>query len=120
LFINNYRKVGYIVGFSAIFLLFTSNLINNQNYLAANPLVNKLSLNQLDRYMVIPVKDTKEDLGIPFTSNPSPGQLDRGCDNNADSNLGIPLCNPLENTDKEVEKKLLEQQQQEEKEEKKW
>ncbi|HVD07041.1 MAG TPA: hypothetical protein VNB67_01245, partial [Nitrososphaeraceae archaeon] len=84
--INNYRKIGYIVGFSTIFLLFSSNLINNQNYLSANPLVNKVSLNQLDRYMVISVKDTKEDLGIPFTSNPYPEQLDRGCDNNADSN----------------------------------
>jgi Calcineurin-like phosphoesterase len=100
LLINNYRKVGYIVGFSAIFLLFTSNLINNQNYLSANPLVNKLSLNQLDRYMVIPVKDTKKDLGAPFTSNPNPEQLGRGCDNNANSNLGIPfICNPSENTE---------------------
>ena len=49
--------------------------------------------------MVISVKDTKEDLGIPFTSNPYPEQLDRGCDNNADSNLGTPfICNPSENT----------------------
>jgi len=135
--INNYRKIGYIVGFSTIFLIFSSNLINNQNYLSANPLVNKVSLNQVDRNMVIPVKDTKEDLGIPFTSNPNPEQLKNGlCDNKVIDSLGIPLCNPLEKTedkstknndnddgnndaDKEEEKKLLEQQQEEEKEENK-
>ena len=87
--------------------------------------------------MVIPVKDTKKDLGIPFTSNPNPEKLKNGlCDNKVIDSLGIPLCNPLENTedksiknndnddgnndaDKEEEQQLLEQQQEEEKEDNK-
>ena len=50
--------------------------------------------------MVIPVKDTKPDSGIPyFTSNPSLEGLNKLWDNNADGNLGTPFIpNPSENT----------------------
>jgi hypothetical protein len=120
--------MGYIIGFVAILLVFSSNLIINQNHLLANSLLNKGSFEQLDRYEKIPIKDKERDVGISsITSNPNLEELKNNlCKSNVFDNLGIPLCNPLENkeetstnnnndgnddTSKKEEKKLLEQQQ---------
>jgi hypothetical protein len=120
--------MGCIIGFVAILLVFSSNLIINQNHLLANSLLNKGSFEQLDRYEKIPIKDKERDVGISsITSNPNLEELKNNlCKSNVFDNLGIPLCNPLENkeetstnnnndgnddTSKKEEKKLLEQQQ---------
>jgi len=120
--------MGYIIGFVAILLVFSSNLIINQNQLLANSLLNKGSFEQLDRYEKIPIKDKERDVGISsITSNPNLEELKNNlCKSNVFDNLGIPLCKPLENkeetstnnnndgnddTSKKEEKKLLEQQQ---------
>jgi hypothetical protein len=120
--------MGYIIGFVAILLVFSSNLIINQNHLLANSLLNKGSFEQLHRYEKIPIKDKERDVGISsITSNPNLEELKNNlCKSNVFDNLGIPLCNPLENkeetstnnnndgnddTSKKEEKKLLEQQQ---------
>ena len=65
--------MGYIVGFSIIFLIISSNLlINNANHILANPVLNKVSFDKLDTYSIIPIKDKEGDFGIPqFTSNGS-------------------------------------------------
>ena len=124
--------MGYIIGFVAILLVFSSNLIINQNHLLANSLLNKGSFEQLDRYEKIPIKDKERDVGISsITSNPNLEELKNNlCKSNVFNNLGIPLCNPLDNkeetatndnndandanddTSKKEEKKLLEQQEQ--------
>ena len=125
--INKFRNIGYIIGFVTIVLVFSSNLIINQNHLLANSLLNKGSFEQSDRYEIIPIKDKERDVGISsLTSNPNLEELKNNlCKSNVFDNLGIPLCNPLDNkeerstndnndgndhTSKE-EKKLLEQQQ---------
>ncbi|MDW0289766.1 MAG: hypothetical protein QN650_09155, partial [Nitrososphaeraceae archaeon] len=130
--INKFRNIGYIIGFVTIFLVFSSNLLINQNHLLANSLLNKGSFEQLDRYRIIPVKDKEGDVEISsLTSNPNLQELKNNlCKNNVVDNLGIPLCNPLDNkekkstndnndgnddTNKKEEKKLLKQQQQEDK-----
>ena len=126
--INKFRNIGYIIGFVTIFLVFSSNLIINQNHLLANSLLNKGSFEQLDGYEIIPIKDKERDVGISsLTSNPNLEELKKNlCKSNVFDNLGIPLCNPLDNkeerstndnndgndhTSKKEEKKLLEQQQ---------
>ncbi|MDW0189377.1 MAG: hypothetical protein QOA70_06970, partial [Nitrososphaeraceae archaeon] len=126
--INKFRNIGYIIGFVTIFLVFSSNLLINQNHLLANSLLNKGSFEQLDRYRIIPIKDKEGDVEISsLTSNPNLQELKNNlCKNNVVDNLGIPLCNPLDNkeersnndnndgndhTSKKEEKKLLEQQQ---------
>ena len=123
--INKFRNIGYIIGFVTIFLVFSSNLIINQNHLLANSLLNKGSFEQLDRYGIIPIKDKERGVGISsLTSNPNLQELKNNlCKNNVVDNLGIPLCNPLDNkeetstndnndgnddTSKKEEKKLLE------------
>ncbi|MDW0165639.1 MAG: metallophosphoesterase [Nitrososphaeraceae archaeon] len=130
--INKFRNIGYIIGFVTIFLVFSSNLLINQNHLLANSLLNKGSFEQLDRYRIIPIKDKEGDVEISsLTSNPNLQELKNNlCKNNVVDNLGIPLCNPLDNkekkstndnndgnddTNKKEEKKLLKQQQQEDK-----
>ncbi|MGI8719633.1 MAG: hypothetical protein ACR2KF_03845, partial [Nitrososphaeraceae archaeon] len=129
--INKFRNIGYIIGFVTVFLVFSSNLIINQNHLLANSLLNKGSYEQLDKYEIIPIKDKERDVGISsLTSNPNLEELkNKLCENNVIDNLGIPLCNPLDNKDgtstndnndgndgtsKKEEKKLLEQQQEQE------
>ena len=125
--INKFRNIGYIIGFVTIVLVFSSNLIINQNHLLANSLLNKGSFEQSDRYEIIPIKDKERDVGISsLTSNPNLEELKNNlCKSNVFDNLGIPLCNPLDNkeerstndnnvndhTSKKEEKKLLEQQQ---------
>ena len=126
LLINKFRNTGYIIGFVAILLVFSSNLIINQNHLLANSQPNKGSFEQLDRYEKIPIKDKERDVGISsITSYPDLEELKNNlCKSKVFDNLGIPLCNPLENkekpstnndgnddTNKKEEKKLLEQQQ---------
>ncbi|MDW3615045.1 MAG: hypothetical protein QN773_11300, partial [Nitrososphaeraceae archaeon] len=130
--INKFRNIGYIIGFVTIFLVFSSNLLINQNHLLANSLLNKGSFEQLDRYRIIPIKDKEGDVEISsLTSNPNLQELKNNlCKNNVVDNLGIPLCNPLDNkekkstndnndgnddTNKKEEKKLLKQQQEEDK-----
>ena len=130
--INKFRNIGYIIGFVTIFLVFSSNLIINQNHLLANSLLNKASFEQLDRYGIIPIEDKERGVGISsLTSNPNLQELKNNlCKNNVVDNLGIPLCNPLDNkeetstndnndgnddTNKKEEKKLLKQQQEEDK-----
>ncbi|HEY9493144.1 MAG TPA: hypothetical protein VIP56_14235, partial [Nitrososphaeraceae archaeon] len=94
----------------------------------ANSLLNKGSFAQLDKYEIIPIKHKERDVGISsLTSNPNLEELKNNlCKSNVFGNLGIPLCNPLDNkeerstndnndgnddTSKKEEKKLLEQQQ---------
>ncbi|MGB8574685.1 MAG: hypothetical protein WCD19_09565, partial [Nitrososphaeraceae archaeon] len=130
--INKFRNIGYIIGFVTIFLVFSSNLIINQNHLLANSLLNKGSFEQLDRYGIIPIEDKERGVGISsLTSNPNLQDLKNNlCKNNVVDNLGIPLCNPLDkkeetstndnndgndDTNKKEEKKLLKQQQEEDK-----
>ncbi|MDW0195186.1 MAG: hypothetical protein QOC39_01455, partial [Nitrososphaeraceae archaeon] len=130
--INKFRNIGYIIGFVTIFLVFSSNLLINQNHLLANSLLNKGSFEQLDRYRIIPIKDKEGDVEISsLTSNPNLQELKNNlCKNNVVDNLGIPLCNALDkkeetstndnndgndDTNKKEEKKLLKQQQQEDK-----
>ena len=126
--INKFRNLGYVICFVTVFLVFTSNLIINQNHLLANSLLNKGSFAQLDKYEIIPIKHKERDVGISsLTSNPNLEELKNNlCKSNVFDNLGIPLCNPLDNkeerstndnndgndhTSKKEEKKLLEQQQ---------
>ncbi|MDW0269046.1 MAG: hypothetical protein QN860_06385, partial [Nitrososphaeraceae archaeon] len=130
--INKFRNIGYIIGFVTIFLVFSSNLLINQNHLLANSLLNKGSFEQLDRYRIIPIKDKEGDVEISsLTSNPNLQELKNNlCKNNVVDNLGIPLCNALDkkeetstndnndgndDTNKKEEKKLLKQQQEEDK-----
>jgi hypothetical protein len=121
-----------MVGLLSIFLVFSSNLMINQNNLSAYPFLNKISFGELVRYGIIPIQERESNFGIQYlTSNPNLEGLKNGlCDNKVIDNLGIPLCNPLENTEdkstknndnddgnndaNKEEKKLLEQQQQEE------
>jgi hypothetical protein len=65
--------MGYIVGFSIIFLIISSNLFtNNVNHILATPLLKKVSFDEFDRHAIIPIKDKEGDFGIPqFTSNGS-------------------------------------------------
>ena len=94
----------------------------------ANSLLNTGSFEQFDRYEKILIKDKERDVGISsITSNPNLGELKNNlCKSNVSDNLGIALCNPLENKEetstnnsndgnddisKKEEKKLLEQQQ---------
>ena len=72
-------------------------MIYNGNYILAYRLLNKLSSDELDRYPIIPIKDTKRDFGNPyFTSNPALQEFkNRLCENKPDDIL----CNPLENSD---------------------
>ncbi|MDW0199452.1 MAG: hypothetical protein QOA15_00775, partial [Nitrososphaeraceae archaeon] len=94
-----FRNIGYIIGFVTIFLVFSSNLVINQNHLLANSLLNKDSFEQLDRYGIIPIKDKERGVGISsLTSNPNlQGLKNNLCKNNVVDDLGIPLCNPLDN-----------------------
>ncbi|MDW0172340.1 MAG: hypothetical protein QOK57_11040, partial [Nitrososphaeraceae archaeon] len=130
--INKFRNIGYIIGFVTIFLVFSSNLIINQNHLLANSLLNKDSFEQLDRYGIIPIEDKERGVGISsLISTPNHQELKNNvCKNNVVDDLGIPLCNTLDNkeetsandkndgnddTNKKEEKKLLKQQQEEDK-----
>jgi Calcineurin-like phosphoesterase len=107
LLIPRFRKIGYIVGFSAIFLIFSSSLMsNNGNFLLAYPHVNKVSFDELNRYAIIPVKDKASDFRIPsFTSNPNLDVFqdilgDNNAGNNPGNNVGNntgSMRNPWEN-----------------------
>jgi hypothetical protein len=88
--------MGFIIGFSIIILIVSSNLmISNGNYLSAYHLLNKVSSDVLDRHPVIPIKETKGDFGNRyFPSNPLQ-ELNRLCQNKPDDLI----CNRLENND---------------------
>lgn len=84
----------FIIGFSTIILIVTSNLMSyNGNYLSAYSLVNKLSSDIVDRDPVTHIKETKGDFGNRyFASNPLQ-ELNRLCQNKPDDII----CNHLEN-----------------------
>ena len=80
----------YIVGFSVIFLIISSNLlVNNQNFILAQPHPNKVSFGELDRFAIIPIKYTERGIGIPYlSSNPNLDELKNElCNNKADVNV---------------------------------
>ena len=103
LFNLRFRKLGYIIGFSAIFLIFTSNLmINHQNFSTAYPVVNKVSFDEMGKFSIVPIKDNPRGFGHSFvTSNPNNEEWkNRLCENTnqAGINIGIPfICDPADN-----------------------
>ena len=100
---NKFRNLGYIIGFSTILLILSSNLVvNNQKFLMAYPPLDKISFDDLNKY-IIPVQGFGNGLGIPFfDSNRNLDDLktrlcDGKQDNGANDNPGIPfLCKPSE------------------------
>ncbi|HXW11679.1 MAG TPA: hypothetical protein VD694_02880, partial [Nitrososphaeraceae archaeon] len=98
-----FRTLGYIIGFSAIFLILTSNLmINHQNFSTAYPIVNKVSFDELGKFAIMPMKDTPRDFGpSSITTNPNNEEWkNRLCENTnqAGINIGIPfMCDPSNN-----------------------
>ncbi len=103
LFNLRFRNLGYIIGFSAILLIFTSNLmINHQNFSTAYPIVNKVSFNYLGKLSIVPIKDNPRGFGPSFiTTNPNNEEWkNRLCENTnqAGINIGIPfICDPADN-----------------------
>jgi hypothetical protein len=97
--------LGFIIGFSAISLIFTSNLmINSQNFTIAYPVVNKVSFVELNKFSTIPVKDTPGNSGRSFIStNPNNEEWkNRVCENTnqAGIKIRIPLmCDSSDNTE---------------------
>jgi hypothetical protein len=94
----------FIIGFLAIFLIFTSNLvINHQNFSTAYPVVNKVSIDELNKFSTIPVKGILGDFETSFiTTNPNNEEWkNRLCENTnqAGINIGIPfVCDSSDNT----------------------
>ncbi|MGB7936677.1 MAG: metallophosphoesterase [Nitrososphaeraceae archaeon] len=99
-----FRNLGYIIGFSTIFLIFSSNVMTgHQNFSIAYPYVNKV-FDELNRYGIIPVQDTEHDFETPASSsNPNLDEWKKKlCENGKqeDNNIGIQsICNPSEKTD---------------------
>ncbi|MDP9489270.1 MAG: metallophosphoesterase [Thermoproteota archaeon] len=99
-----FRKLGFIIGFSAIFLIITSNLMtNHQNFSTAYPTVNKVSFDELSKFSTIPVKGILGDFETSFiTTNPNNEEWkNRLCENTnqAGINMGIPLiCDSSDST----------------------
>jgi len=99
--------LGYIIGFSAIFLIFTSNLMtNHQIFSTAYPVINTLSFSDLEKFSIMPIKDTTRDFGPSFiTTNPNNEEWkNRLCENTNEAgiNIGIPfICDPANNTQNE-------------------
>lgn len=99
-----FRKLGFIIGFSAIFLIITANLmINHQNFSTAYPAVNKVSFDELSKFSTIPVKGILGDFETSFiTTNPNNEEWkNRLCENTnqAGINIGIPLiCDSSDST----------------------
>jgi hypothetical protein len=97
--------LGYVIGFSAIFLIFTSNfIINHQNFSTAYPVVNKVSLDELGKFSIVPIKDNARGFGPSFTStNPNNQEWkNRLCENTNQEgiNIEIPfICDPADNID---------------------
>jgi hypothetical protein len=96
--------LGYIIGFSTIFLILSSNIIiSHQNFSIAYPYVNEV-FDELNRYAIIAVQDTERNFETSASiSNPSFDDWKKKlCENGiqADNNIGTPLiCNPSEKTD---------------------
>jgi hypothetical protein len=96
--------LGFIIGFSAISLIITSNLmINHQNFSTAYPAVNKVSFDELSKFSTIPVKGILGDFETSFiTTNPNNEEWkNRLCENTnqAGINIGIPLiCDSSDST----------------------
>ena len=99
-----FRNLGYVIGFSTISLIFTSNLmINHQNFLTAFPIINDGSFDELSKFSTIPVKHTPGEFRTSLISiNPNnEGWKNRLCENTnqAGINIGIPfICDPSNNT----------------------
>lgn len=103
LFNLRFRNLLYIIGFSAVFLIFTSNLmINHQNFSTAYPVVNKVSFDELGKFSIVPIKDNHRGFGSSFiTTNPNNDEWkNRLCENTNQSaiNIEIPfVCDPADN-----------------------
>jgi hypothetical protein len=95
--------LGYIIGFSAIFLIFTSNMMtSHQNFSTAYPVASKVSFDELGKFSIMPMNDSPRDFGPSFiTTNPNNEEWkNRLCENTdrAGINLGIPfICDPANN-----------------------
>lgn len=96
--------MGYIIGFSTIFLILSSNIIiSHQNFSIAYPYVNEV-FDELNRYAIIAVQDTERNFETSASiSNPNLDDWKKKlCENGIqeDNKIGTPLiCNPSEKTD---------------------
>ena len=89
-----FRKLGFIVGFSAIFLIFTSNLITNHQYfLTAYPAINKVSFHELSKFSTIPVNGILGDFETSLIStNPNNEEWkNRLCENTNQAGINIEI-----------------------------
>ncbi len=86
--------MGFIVGFSAIFLIFTSNLITNHQYfLTAYPAINKVSFHELSKFSTIPVNGILGDFETSLIStNPNNEEWkNRLCENTNQAGINIEI-----------------------------
>ncbi len=86
--------MGFIVGFSAIFLIFTSNLITNHQYfLTAYPAINKVSFHELSKFSTIPVNGILGDFETSLIStNPNNEEWkNRVCENTNQAGINIEI-----------------------------
>lgn len=89
-----FRKLGFIVGFSVIFLIFTSNLITNHQYfLTAYPAINKVSFHELSKFSTIPVNGILGDFETSLIStNPNNEEWkNRVCENTNQAGINIEI-----------------------------
>lgn len=89
-----FRKLGFIVGFSAIFLIFTSNLIiNHQYFLTAYPAIDKVSFDELSKFSTIPVNGILGDFETSLIStNPNNEEWkNRLCENTNQAGINIEI-----------------------------
>ncbi len=86
--------MGFIVGFSAIFLIFTSHLITNHQYfLTAYPAINKVSFHELSKFSTIPVNGILGDFETSLIStNPNNEEWkNRLCENTNQAGINIEI-----------------------------
>ncbi len=89
-----FRKLGFIVGFSVIFLIFTSNLIiNHQYFLTAYPAIDKVSFDELSKFSTIPVNGILGDFETSLIStNPNNEEWkNRVCENTNQAGINIEI-----------------------------
>ncbi len=86
--------MGFIVGFSAIFLIFTSNLIiNHQYFLTGYPAIDKVSFDELSKFSTIPVNGILGDFETSLIStNPNNEEWkNRVCENTNQAGINIEI-----------------------------
>jgi Calcineurin-like phosphoesterase len=102
LFNLKFKNLGYIIGFSAIFIIFISNLmISHQSFSIAYPVVSRVSFNEFGKFSIMPMQDTHRDFGpSSITTNPNNEEWkNRLCENTnqAGINIRIPfICDPAD------------------------